>query len=259
MRQRPAIKCELCKLMFWSVFAASVLVLGHVAIALSTAQYQGTPSKSNQDGATVSEVYEGTLPCADCEGLKTILTLYSDAKTKAPKSYKLSETYLTNRAGKHNFVTLGQWTILRGTPTNPDATLYQLNPEKSGSPRSFLVVGDNQLKQLGQDLQEIQSNLNFTLTKRGATVPGGYSITSITDKDVVSAANFAVEQQQQKTGQPLSLVSVTQAQQQVVAGKNYKLCMKIKDGSNVRTASAVVYRNLQRQNSLTSWTWDSCP
>jgi copper homeostasis protein (lipoprotein) len=252
------MKCELRSLMFCAVFAASALLVGHGVIAADTGQDYGSANENKQGGAAVSTIYEGTLPCADCEGLKTVLTLYSDARTKAPKSYKLSETYLTNRPGKHTMVTLGQWTILRGTPTNPDATVYQLNPDKPGSPRSFLVVGDNQLKQLGQDLQEIQSNLNFTLTKRGASLPGGYSNASITDKDVMSAANFAVEQQQQKTGQPLSLDSISQAQQQVVAGTNYKLCMKIKDGSNVRTASAVVYRNLQHQNSLTSWTWDSC-
>src|SRR5678815_1162337 len=88
-------------------------------------------------------VYEGVLPCADCSGLKTELTLYRNARTSAPETYKLRETYLGKPAGTRT--TVGKWTILRGTPDNPDATIYQLSPDKPQEVRTFLVVNDNQI------------------------------------------------------------------------------------------------------------------
>jgi hypothetical protein len=78
-----------------------------------------------------------------------------------------------------------------------------------------------------------------------------------------AAAEFAVKAQGEKQNVTINLVSVEHAEQQVVAGKNFKLCLKVEvsDDSSESAAeevSVVVYRNLQQQYSLTSWEAADC-
>ena len=87
---------------------------------------------------------------------------------------------------------------------------------------------------------------------------GGYAAVSRNNAQVRAAATFAVATQSERGHQPLTLISVRKAGQQVVAGMNYKVCLQVRDGQRVRTATAVVYRNLQGQRSFTSWDWGGC-
>jgi len=227
-----------------------VVIACGLGVLITSAQTMAQPTKSK------TTTYEGVLPCADCSGLKTELTLNRNASSSAPETYKLRETYLGKSAGTRT--TTGKWTIVRGTPDNPDATVYQLNPDKPQEVTNFLVVNDNQIRQLDRDRQEIKSTLNFTLTIRNSSVPGGYSGTTANDPDVKAAAEFAVAEQGRKAGGELSLLEIAQAQKQLVAGMNYKMCLKVKSGGTTRTAVAVVYKNLQQQYSLTSFKWGDC-
>jgi copper homeostasis protein (lipoprotein) len=107
--------------------------------------------------------YEGVLPCADCPGIRTELTLTRKAKGWAEGSYSLSETYL-ERGGPH--VTTGDWTTLRGDATDPDASVYQLNPDQPETQRNFLRVGgDVELKALDRDMTRWGGKLPDTLTR----------------------------------------------------------------------------------------------
>lgn len=90
-----------------------------------------------------------------------------------------------------------------------------------------------------------------------AQIAGGYSDVSKTDKTVVAAANFAVKTQSRKTPS-LNLVSIAAAQRQIVAGSNYQLCLVVNQGKKRQEAVAVIYRNLQNQFKLTSWTPGKC-
>lgn len=87
---------------------------------------------------------------------------------------------------------------------------------------------------------------------------GGYGEVKANDPAVVAAARFAVKSMAEKT-KGLRLIRVTSAGQQVVAGINYKVELLVSDRSSGkavrRTAEAVVYRNLDDEYSLTSWTW----
>jgi hypothetical protein len=70
------------------------------------------------------------------------------------------------------------------------------------------------------------------------------------------AAAFAIKAKQKK-GAKLSLVKILSAQQQVVAGLNFRLALKVKVNNSERNAEAVVYRNLSGEHKLTSWIWKS--
>jgi hypothetical protein len=83
---------------------------------------------------------------------------------------------------------------------------------------------------------------------------GGYSKAATTDPEVAEMAEFAVAESAKETP-GLTLLSITSAETQVVAGMNYRLTLSVKDSDKTRTAEAVVYRDLQQKKSLTSWTW----
>jgi hypothetical protein len=93
---------------------------------------------------------------------------------------------------------------------------------------------------------------------------GGYKEVAKDDAEVAAAAEFAVTEQGKKQEMTYKLVSVEHAEQQVVAGINYRLCLKVgyrKQDDDVDTTEfvrVVVYRNLQKAYTLTSWAQEDC-
>src|SRR5437870_13562197 len=59
-------------------------------------------------------------------------------------------------------------------------------------------------------------------------IVGAYTDTSNTDPEVVKAARFAIKTERQKVNARISLLSIKRAEVQVVAGLNYRLCMRVK-------------------------------
>jgi copper homeostasis protein (lipoprotein) len=112
-------------------------------------------------GKRILAVYEGVLPCADCQGIRTKLTLFEEDFT-----YRLVEIYLGTPDGDRFFESEGTWSKVHGVPKKPDAEVYQLNPGKSAEVRNFLVVDDRQIRQLDSAGGEIASQLDYTLTRK---------------------------------------------------------------------------------------------
>jgi hypothetical protein len=75
-------------------------------------------------------------------------------------------------------------------------------------------------------------------------VAGGVSPTDTQDAEVVKAAEFAAAQMEQE------LDSIIEASQQVVAGMNYSMTLKLKNGE---TWVVTVYKDLQGQYSLSEY------
>lgn len=87
-------------------------------------------------------------------------------------------------------------------------------------------------------------------------VAGGYAQASVRDPEVVAAARFAVREQGSKEGSIFWLDVIRSAEVQVVAGLNYKLnliVVGIGKDNKPRYVTAVVYKNLKREYSLTTW------
>ncbi len=84
--------------------------------------------------------YKGSLPCADCDGLETVLRLY--AKSKFDTTYAFYVRTQTYRGAPNGDVTLsdrGEWTVLRGDADDENATVYQLNPDDEQHSEALLV------------------------------------------------------------------------------------------------------------------------
>jgi hypothetical protein len=96
-------------------------------------------------------------------------------------------------------------------------------------------------------------------------IVGGYSEAAVTEKAVTDAADFAIGAQQKAMQDSkgdkaikLELVKITKAQQQVVAGMNYRLKLLVKVNGREQQAEAVVWWQAWRKPDpyqLTSWKW----
>ena len=111
----------------------------------------------------LSMTFVGDLPCADCPGIRTELTLTRDAPYSGDGTYKLVETYIDRGPP---ITSTGVWGTLRGDATDEDATVYLLNPDKPDSGRPFRRVGDDEaLKALDKELKPWPSGLPDTLKR----------------------------------------------------------------------------------------------
>ena len=108
--------------------------------------------------------------------------------------------------------------------------------------------------------------LGFAGSLFSADAAGGYSPVRVSNKDVIAAAEFAVTAQEKamnglkdSTPSKLTLVELLSAQQQVVAGMNFRMKLKVKVGGVEKQAEAVVWWQASRKQDpyrLTRWTWD---
>jgi hypothetical protein len=90
-------------------------------------------------------------------------------------------------------------------------------------------------------------------TAQDAPIAGGYSERSTNDKGVKAAAAFAVRERRRRTRKRVTLVAILRAETQVVAGLNYRLLLRVREGRYQMTYFADVHENLRRRLSLRSW------
>lgn len=157
----------------WTILAMTALALAGCGkpadkapkppIAVSLAPASAVAAKVQPGEEPMTLRYEGVLPCADCPGIRTELTLTRKARGWAEGSYSLTETYLERSGPK---VTTGDWTTLRGDAVDPDASVYQLNPDHPETQRNFLRVGDDlELKALDKDMKRWGGKVPDTLKR----------------------------------------------------------------------------------------------
>lgn len=104
-------------------------------------------------------------------------------------------------------------------------------------------------------LASVRASLAFA---QQPPIVGGYADTSNSDPEAVAAARFAIKTEKQKLHAGMSLLAIKHAEVQVVAGLNYRLCMRVKIKGKTRNVTVVVYKNLKQKYSLTSWVADGC-
>ncbi len=115
-------------------------------------------------------VFDGKSPCQeiakdlhravkkDCFKLKWRLTLYQDAHTLTPTTYTMEGTFYRRQTRE------GRWTIIKGTKTDPEAIVYQLDPDRPQSTQFFLKADDNVLFFLDKNRNLLVGNANFSYT-----------------------------------------------------------------------------------------------
>lgn len=113
-------------------------------------------------------VYQGVLPCADCEGIETELKIYSGDGTMESHKYELSSTYKGKSAKK--FTEQGNFNIERGLGNDDNGTIYILNYDKPESEQTyygFTSATPDVIYLLDRKKEIIKSkDLNYTLKEK---------------------------------------------------------------------------------------------
>lgn len=122
-----------------------VLTVGALAVLSSCTEKKTTANATDKDStsvvdttatddnyvdlAAVSGTYEGTLPAADCPGIKTVLTI------KADSTYQLQQDYI-DKKNSHDEAS-GVFKVLDGKvqmlvrPSNSEQTYYKVKDNSS--------------------------------------------------------------------------------------------------------------------------------
>lgn len=94
--------------------------------------------------------FAGTVPCADCTGIDVELVLSADWDGR--NLYHLVEIRRGAPGGDARVESDGIWTSSRGTPEDPGAVVYQLNADRPGQRRYFVVVNERSIRLLDDSL-----------------------------------------------------------------------------------------------------------
>ena len=117
-------------------------------------------------GMWTTSRYEGILPAADGPGIRYQLAL-RHRQHSGDGSFLLRLTYLEAENGQNvTFAYTGKRLTQRGTPEDPNATVWQLIADQGEDVYNFLQEKDGQsLTLLNRDFKKIQLPLNYTLKK----------------------------------------------------------------------------------------------
>jgi hypothetical protein len=126
------------------------------------------PEPAMPEGSSVFGVFDGRTPCHEivleftntesfpgCLKIKWRLTLYQDSSTGEPSTY----LYMSTSGFRE-----GSWKIVNGMNGDPDAVVYQLQPDDGQEPVSFLKVDDNHLYLMDRTMNLLVGNELFSYT-----------------------------------------------------------------------------------------------
>jgi|SRR3989344_6008396 len=153
------------------------------------------PSSSDSQSATISGVFEGITPCdnskrplpqipsnASCEMTIWHISFNPDFMYTLTSSYGMSQPNTTGIRGGGTRVNMeGNWNIVKGTRTNPEASVIQLNTADSQTSVSFLKVNDNIIHLLDNDKNMMVGNGGwaYTLSKTSGVAINNTALPSL--------------------------------------------------------------------------------
>ncbi|GAA4395824.1 hypothetical protein GCM10023187_03230 [Nibrella viscosa] len=154
------------------------LLVGWQPVWAQEARLTNVPSKTTSrtpvpGGIAVVGEFHGRFPCSEiardwkvavgpeCIKVKWALTLYLNPNTHEPTTYRLRGTL--NRSAARE----GKWAIVRGTKSDPNAVVYQLDSDKPDVSVYLLKGDDNVLFMLDQqrNFRVGNENLSYTLNR----------------------------------------------------------------------------------------------
>ena len=163
---------------------ASLCLIGSLFCLLTVCTQMTTPTATVPAGSSIFGVFEGITPCSaqtrplpqipedtNCEQMIWKFTLYQEAATGTPTTYQLDAAYGLPKQNTMGLdrggtpITMeGNWGIVKGTGSDPNAVVYQLNPEDPQMTVSFLKVDEDILHVLHPDLQMMVGNGGWSYT-----------------------------------------------------------------------------------------------
>jgi predicted secreted protein len=123
----------------WEKKAAPARTLA-LEVEISSAGTQVDPALAVQPEGVLFARYAGKLPCADCSGIQETLSLYAPGPNNFVNAYYVAA--LTYLGRESIYVSAGTWYVMKGTSTEPDATVYALSQGSSERDQNYQRQGD---------------------------------------------------------------------------------------------------------------------
>ncbi|OXA99211.1 copper resistance protein NlpE N-terminal domain-containing protein [Flavobacterium pectinovorum] len=119
----------------------------------------------NSNVSDQATIYKGVIPCADCEGIETVLKIYEGDGTIESHKFELSSTY-QGKVPKKEFTEKGNFNLERGLEDDADGTIYVLNWDKPQAQQIYYGSYSNNREKiyLLDNRKIIKSDLNYSLT-----------------------------------------------------------------------------------------------
>src|SRR5690349_7025701 len=166
------------------LFLGAAMLLAVTACAPAIAQTHTTTPPPSPAGSSLRGVFEGITACSaqtrpllqiptdtDCELMTWKVILYQDSGTGMPTTYTLESAYgvsqanTTSPAGGGTPIAMeGNWEILKGTKTDPEADVYQLYAKDSQVAVSFVKLSEDLLHVLTSDRTLMVGNAAWSYT-----------------------------------------------------------------------------------------------
>jgi hypothetical protein len=149
------------------------LLLAALSLFLPRVHAQGESTnfwRNVPQGPQVHGYFEGRSPCREitsllkvegreaCIKIKWQLLLFQDPVTHAPTTYALGGFAWRNPPKT------GRWAIVKGTKADPQAVIYQLEPDQPQGFLSFLKADENILLFLDHEHKPLVGNSRFSYT-----------------------------------------------------------------------------------------------
>ncbi|MBC9911065.1 copper resistance protein NlpE [Chitinophaga varians] len=138
------------------------------AMALFACQHSRSGQQAGHADSTAVApawiTYTGTLPCADCSGILTTLSLEENGPD-GELVFKLKETYQGVAGKDQTFNSEGNYKVLHGDAEDKDAEIVQLNPDKDQNLQRFYRRAGDVLRPLDKDRQAIPASMTYSLKR----------------------------------------------------------------------------------------------
>lgn len=148
-------------------FVAVVLLLGGVLVLTGrgdNAQAQ-VPELEVREDSQPYGVFEGRIPCGDCERVKVRLTLHRNPANNAPTEYLLERIQVGK--GNDRLVARGRWQVVDVPIPDRYGVAYRLDEEAPPDFGIYLPVGNDILLFLNPDMRPRvgDASHSFTLSR----------------------------------------------------------------------------------------------
>lgn len=111
-------------------------------------------------------VYEGLLPCVNCDGIETTLKIYQSDDTTRTHTFELTSIY-KSKGPERKFVEKGSYNIEKGVGNDRERTIYVLDFDQLGSSQTFygFYAGNpDKIFLLNNKREKIKSKSDYALT-----------------------------------------------------------------------------------------------
>lgn len=145
------------------------LLAGSAMLALLAGCATGGPSGQEGDaGVSASQQhYQGTLPCRNCDGIDLDVTMMGDETGAAEeRTFTLDATYRNHPQTPPPENYAGNWEVLNGTPSDPDATVYELTPNGDGQIYYFQRINERTLELIDPERRRFENGEMLQLQRQ---------------------------------------------------------------------------------------------